>query len=89
MRLLLALLGLLAIFAYAICGALLMNDWAVSAAAGVPLDEAIATMRAAGQPYSAGTGVLFAVLGIVAGLLWGAAAMPRRRAIPGLAAAVL
>ena len=53
MRILLTLLGIVAIVIYSVLGAMLMNDWAVVAASGVPLDTTIADMDSADQPYSA------------------------------------
>lgn len=78
---LLTLLGATAIVAYAIYGLLLVNDWAVSAASGLPLAETIAEMDAAGQPYSAAAGFVFAGLGILLAVGWAVMAwIPRRRA---------
>lgn len=80
MRLLLTILGTIAIIAYAIIGALLMSRWTVSIAANVPLDTAIEEMASAGQPYSTVPGIVFASLGVLLALLWAVAALPRRRA---------
>lgn len=83
MRLLLTVLGVAAILAYAICGALLMNDWAVAAASGEPLRETIAAMDAAGQTYSVVPGIAFAVVGGVLAVAW--AVVTLRASLPGWA----
>lgn len=64
------LLGAASIVAYAVFGALLMNDWAVTAASGLPLDDTIAAMSAADQPYSTTPGVVFAAIGCTLALVW-------------------
>jgi len=71
MRVALAVFGVVAIVAYAVLGAFIMNDWAVVAASGRPLDETIAAMRAAGEPYRTTPGFLFAILGVILALAWG------------------
>ena len=70
MRLTLTLLGFTAIVAYSIVGALLVNDWAVVAASEQPLDTTIARMDAAGQPYSAAGGIVFAAIGVSLATGW-------------------
>lgn len=82
MRTIFTILGMVAIIAYAVLGAMLMNDWAVVAASGVPLETAIADMAAANQPYSAIPGAVFASLGIVLALAWGVATISRRATVP-------
>ncbi len=86
MRSTLTALGLFAITAYAAVGALLMNDWAVAAASGVPIDTAIADMAAAGQPFSAVPGYVFAIVGVALALVWAALVLLPRFALPGWAA---
>ncbi|MFJ6418360.1 hypothetical protein [Paeniglutamicibacter sp. NPDC091659] len=85
MRILLTLLGIVAIVSYSVLGAILMNDWAVVAASGVPLDTTIADMDSADQPYSAIPGFVFAALGILLALAWGVTTMLRRTALPNWA----
>lgn len=85
MRILLTLLGIVAIVSYSILGAILMNDWAVVAASGVPLGTTIADMDAADQPYSAVPGMVFAGLGILLAFVWGVTTMLRRTALPNWA----
>lgn len=82
MRILLTLLGIVAIVIYSVLGAILMNDWAVVAASGVPLGATVAAMDAADQAYSAIPGMVFAVLGILLALAWGVTTMLRRTALP-------
>ncbi len=82
MRILLTILGIVAIASYSVLGAMLMNDWAVVAASGVPLDTTIADMDSADQPYSAVPGFVFAALGILLALAWGVMTMLRRTALP-------
>lgn len=86
LRPLLTALGGLALLGYALFGALLMNDWAVAAASGLPLPETIAAMRAAGQPYSALAGVGFAALGALLTAAWAWLVLSPRAALPGWAA---
>ena len=75
MRMLLTFFGIVAIVAYCLLGTLLMNDWAVVAASGLPLDTTIADMKAADQQYSTIPGLGFAALGILLALVWGAITM--------------
>lgn len=75
MRVPLTLLGALVIAAYAVLGAWLANDAAVAVGSGLPLAEAIAAMKAAGQPYSPLPGVLFAVSGLLLALTWAVCAL--------------
>ena len=89
MRILLTLLGIVAIIVYALFGAALMNDWAVVAASGMPLETTIADMHAAGQSYSTIPGFVFAALGLLLGLLWGVTTLFRRTALPNWAAVSL
>lgn len=70
MRIALHLFGAGLILLYAAIGALTVNDWAVVAASGLPLDETIAQMQSAGQPYSATAGIVFAAIGSVLALGW-------------------
>lgn len=86
MRILLTLLGIVAIVAYSVLGALLMNDWAVVAASGMPLDTTIADMKVADQQYSSVPGLVFAALGILIALVWGATTVWRRAILPNSAA---
>lgn len=89
MRILLTLLGIVAIVAYSVLGAFLMNDWAVVAASGMPLDTTIADMKAADQQYSTIPGLVFAALGILIALVWGAITMWCRAILPGWASLAL
>lgn len=82
MRVPLVMLGMLTIIFYALFGALAMNDWAVAAASGLPLDATIAGMESANQPYSHIPGFTFAVIGMVLALVWCLLVMPRRRNMP-------
>lgn len=89
MRILLALLGIVAIVMYALLGATVMNDWSVVAASEMPLETTIADMHAAGQNYSTIPGLVFAALGLLLGLLWGATTLFRRTPLPNRAAVSL
>lgn len=89
MRILLTLLGIVAIVIYSVLGAMLMNNWAVVAASGVPLDTTIADMNAADQQYSAIPGMVFAALGILLALAWGVMTLYRRTARPNWATGLL
>lgn len=70
MRVVGILFGVSSILVYSVLGALLMNNWAVTAASEVPLDEAITAMNAANQPYSATQGIAFAVVGCMLAFIW-------------------
>lgn len=70
MRTAVAVLGMSVILAYAVFGTMLMSSWELSAASGLPLDETIAAMEAAGQLYSVVPGVIFAVFGGVLAIAW-------------------
>ncbi|MFF5790667.1 hypothetical protein ACFY5D_01325 [Paeniglutamicibacter sp. NPDC012692] len=85
MRIVLTLLGIVAIVIYSVFGMMLMNDWAVVAASGVPLDTTIADMDAASQQYSAIPGFVFAAPGILLALAWGVTTLYRRTALPNWA----
>jgi hypothetical protein len=89
MRILLALLGIVAIIVYALLGATLMNDWAVVAASEMPLETTIADMHAAGQNYSKIPGFVYAALGLLLGILWGLTTLFRRIVLPNWAAVSL
>ncbi|MDJ0316045.1 hypothetical protein [Arthrobacter antibioticus] len=89
MRILLTLLGIVAIIVYALLGATLMNDWAVVAVSEMPLETTIADMHAAGQNYSTIPGFVFAALGLLLGLLWGVTTLFRRTTLPNWAAVSL
>ncbi|WP_449282281.1 hypothetical protein [Leucobacter sp.] len=82
-RALLVSLGVAGLIVYAILGALLMSDWAVTAASGVPLEQAVAAMDAAGQPYGVWAGIGFATIGILLALGWAALALLSREKQPG------
>lgn len=82
MRPLLVILGAATIGAYAVLGALLMNDWAVVAASEVPLETTITQMRAANQPYSTIPGIGFAVLGGTLALTWSVLTLRPRNRLP-------
>lgn len=85
----LVLLGIAGLFAYAILGALIMNDRAVAAASGLPLEQAVAAMDAAGQPYGVWAGIGFAAIGILLALGWAALALLARERQPGWAVLLL
>ncbi|MGO3148137.1 MAG: hypothetical protein ACTIJ6_10715 [Leucobacter sp.] len=70
MRLILTLFGTTVIVAYAVVGALLMNNWAIVAASGVSLEDAIATMHEANQQYSPVPGLIFSAVGIALASGW-------------------
>ncbi|MFT3877711.1 MAG: hypothetical protein QM708_15015 [Propioniciclava sp.] len=89
MRLMLTILGVASVIAYALLGAGLMTNWAVVAGSEVPLDEAIAAMRAANQPYSTASGVIFAGVGTALALAWAAAVLRSRTKISGWGAVTL
>lgn len=89
MRILLTLLGIVAVIVYALLGATLMNDWAVVAASERPLETTIADMHAGGQNYSTIPGFVFAALGLSFGLLWGVTTLFRPSALPNWAAVSL
>lgn len=59
------------ILAYAVAGGLMMTRWEVTAASGLPLAETITQMEAAGESYTAATGIVFAVFGGLLALGWG------------------
>lgn len=82
MRVLLTLLGIVAIIVYSLLGATLMNDWAVVAASEMPLETTIADMDAAGQGYSTIPGFTFAAMGILLALTWGGTTLLRRTSLP-------
>lgn len=86
MRLIITILGALAIVTYAVLGALLMNDWAVAAASEMPLDAAIDEMNAANQPYSVAPGIVFATVGTLLAVAWGVLVMIRKLRISAWAA---
>lgn len=89
MRILMTALGAAAILAYAVIGALMMTRWEIAAGAGMPLDEAVAEIQAAGQPYGVAAGVIFAVLGaaLAAGWVW--LVSSRGSGLPGWAGSAL
>lgn len=85
MRILLTGLGAIAIIVYGVLGAMLMSNWAVAAASQVPIATAIADIQAAHQPYSITPGIIFATLGILLALGWGALMLFRKSPIPARA----
>jgi hypothetical protein len=85
-RLVLTVLGTAAIVAYAAWGCVLMNDWAVVAASELPLDRTIRDMTAAGQRYTTLPGTIFAAVGGLLALTWGALVLHPRFATPAWAA---
>ncbi|MHA7175890.1 hypothetical protein ACX80D_04490 [Arthrobacter sp. Sr24] len=89
MRVLLTLLGIVAIIVYSFIGATLMNDWAVIAASEMPLETTIADMDAADQTYTTVPGFVFAVMGILLSLAWGVTTLFRRSATANWAAVSL
>lgn len=72
--------GAAGLVAYAVLGALIMNDWAVAAASRMPLNRAVAEMAAADQPYGIVAGIVFATLGVLLALGWGVWALLHRAA---------
>jgi hypothetical protein len=89
MRKLLAISGFAIIAAYAVYGALLANNWAVEAASGIPLDETIVAMSAAGQGYSSRGGWVFACAGIILAISWLLVTLTPKFQLPGWVAAGL
>lgn len=79
-------LGVAAILAYSVLGALVMNRWAVVAASGVPLEATITAMTAAQQQYSTVPGIVFASVGAVLALTWGVVTLLPRIHLPAWAA---
>lgn len=73
--------GVIAICLYSIFGAVLMNDWAVTAASELPLAATINEMQKAEQNYSQNGGILFAALGMLLALGWGFLTLSRRSGI--------
>lgn len=86
MRKLLATIGATIIVAYAACGALLMNNWAVTAASGLPLDETIAEMAAIDQAYDSLGGWIFAAIGTALAIAWLVPVISASRKLPAWAA---
>lgn len=70
MRILITALGSIVILAYAVLGALLMTRWELTAASGLSIEETVAEMQAAGQPYSLVAAVFFAICGMLLSLAW-------------------
>lgn len=70
MRMTFTILGTLTILTYSVLGAMLLNDWAFAAASEESLKQAIATMDAAGESYSATPGYVFAAIGVLLTLTW-------------------
>lgn len=64
------LVGVGGIMAYSLAGAMLMNDWALTAATGLSLTETITQLAKAGEPYSPIPGVIFAVIGLFLAAIW-------------------
>ncbi|MGL3807239.1 hypothetical protein ACSYDW_14185 [Paeniglutamicibacter sp. R2-26] len=89
MRTLLTLMGIAAIVTYSVLGMMLMNDWAVVAASGFPLDRTIADMEARGELYTAIPGFGFAASGIALALVWGLVTIFRPLAMPVWATVLL
>lgn len=83
MRKLLVTLGVAAIVAYSVLGALLMTWWELEVASGVSFDETLTKMEAAGQPHSYLAGIIFAVLGIGLAIAWAIVSVMRLRKFPG------
>ncbi len=86
MRLLLVLFGTLTIIAYAGFGAILMNNWAVTAASGFPLEPTMTDMAAAGEPYSAIPGYFYFTIGVLLAITWASLALKRSAPLAGSAA---
>lgn len=86
MRKLLATTGAAIIAAYAVYGALLMNNWAVVAASGIPLDETITEMAAMDQDYDSLGGWVFAAIGIALAISWLVSVIASGRQLPAWAA---
>lgn len=82
MRLLLTLGGTAVIVAYAMFGAVLVNDWGVVASSGFPLETTISDMHEANQPYSTVPGIIFAVVGVLLALAWFVATLHPRIPLP-------
>lgn len=88
MRTPLTLLGTAVIIAYSFLGAMLMNNWVVVAASGMPLDSTSAELSTAGQPLDTVGGVVFAAIGTMLALAWCTATLLSRATVPGWAAFV-
>ncbi|GAA1791257.1 hypothetical protein [Leucobacter iarius] len=80
-RVLVIIAGALAVSGYAILGAASMNDWEMTAASHLPLDQTVAHMRAAEQPVSAIPGLLFAATGISLAVAWASLLLAKRLSI--------
>ncbi|WP_313813268.1 hypothetical protein [Glutamicibacter sp.] len=70
MRYILIVSGAAIVIAYSLYGMFVVNDLAVAAASGVPLETAVAEMKAADQTYSKLDGIGFAAFGILLALSW-------------------
>ena len=70
MRVLFAILGAGVIFAYSVLGAVLMTRWELEVASGLPLEDTVAEMIAAGQSYDVAAGVIFGALGGLLAIGW-------------------
>lgn len=86
MRKLLATSGAAIIVAFAVYGALLMNNWAVVSSSGIPLDETIVQMAAMDQDYDSLGGWVFAAIGIALAISWLVSVIASGRKLPAWAA---
>ena len=80
----LTVVGAAVIVAYGVLGALLMTRWELAAGSGLPPEETIARIEAAGESFSEAPGVFFAVVGVLAALAWAAATLARATRGSGL-----
>lgn len=71
MRKFLVVAGIGVISAYAFLGAMVMNNWAPTAASGLPLPATISAISEGGESYSTIPGVIFAAAGMSLAVLWG------------------
>ncbi|MCS3493746.1 glucan phosphoethanolaminetransferase (alkaline phosphatase superfamily) [Arthrobacter sp. JUb119] len=86
MRKLLAISGFAMIVAYAAYGSLLMNNWAVTAASGLSLDETISEMASMDQNYDSLGGWVFAATGTALAISWLVPVVSAGRKLPAWAA---
>lgn len=82
-RIMMTALGTLAVLVYAAYGAFLMNEGEVVAASERPLQETIAAMEAAGQPYTPVPGIIFAALGAGLAIGWAVLTLAPRVRLSG------
>lgn len=82
-------MGMAAIMLFGLWGAVLMSNWAIVAASGIPLGATIDAMGRENQPYSVLPGVLFGAFGAALALAWGRLMWDRSLKIPAWAGLTL